>query len=120
MDVIDVGLWPTPLLIGQGAALGSLLGGRYRVVDGEVAERGVVVLDGASIPVIAETRLRAPQLGIIVLMADDGLVDPRAVVSLIEAGADVCLVAPGAAGLAAHVRALAAHHPRAHAPACVA
>ncbi len=45
----------------------------------------------------------------------------RAVVSLIDAGADVCLVAPGLAGLAAHVRALAAHHPE-HAPprACLA
>ena len=37
--------------------------------------------------------------------------DPRSIVAFLEAGANVCVVAPGTAGLASHIRALAAHRP---------
>jgi hypothetical protein len=92
--------------------LQDLLGDGFQVGDDTHATSGVVVLDEASTVVIAETRARSAELGIIAVLDDQEGRDPRSIVALIEAGADVCLVAPGTAGLAAHVRALAAHRPQ--------
>ena len=120
MGVVEVGLAPS--LAHRRTALQELLGDGFAVGDRTLGPNGVVILDEESGPVIAQTRARAQALGIIVLLEDQDDRTPRAVVSLIVAGADVCLVAPGAAGLAAHVRALAAHHPEHAAPqrACLA
>ena len=109
MGVVDVGLAPS--LGKRRRALQELLGSGYAVADGIAASSGVVVLDEATAPLIRATRARARDLGIIVLLDDQHDCTPRSIVALIDDGADVCLVAPGIAGLAAHVRALAAHHP---------
>ena len=120
MAVVEVGLAPS--LVHRRTALQDLLGPGFAVEDGTAITNGVVILDEASGRLVADTRTRAEALGIIVLLEEPGDCTPRGVVALIDAGADVCLVAPGAAGLAAHVRALAAHHPaRAVVPgACLA
>lgn len=107
--VVDVGLAPS--LATRRWALQELLGSGYAVADGIAASSGVVVLDEATAPLVGATRARARDLGIIVLLDDPHDRTPRAIVALVDEGADVCLVAPGIAGLAAHVRALAAHHP---------
>jgi hypothetical protein len=118
MPVVEVGLAPS--LAHRRTALQHLLGDGFVVAEGAVGRSGVVILDEAAVPGIGATRAGARDLGIIVLLEEPDDCTPRAVVSLIDAGADVCLVAPGIAGLAAHVRALAAHHPE-HAPrACLA
>ncbi|HEY3723878.1 MAG TPA: hypothetical protein VGN59_11030 [Acidimicrobiia bacterium] len=109
MNVVEVGLAPS--LGRRRKALQELLGSGYAVADGIAGSSGVVVLDEATAPRVHATRVRAHDLGIIVLLDDQHDCTPRAVVALIDDGADVCLVAPGVAGLAAHVRALAAHHP---------
>ncbi len=120
MGVVEVGLAPS--LAPRGSALQELLGPGFAVASGTVGTNGVVILDEQPGATIRELRSRAESLGIIVLLEDQDDRTPRAVVSLIDAGADVCLVAPGLAGLAAHVRALAAHHPEHAAPqrACLA
>jgi hypothetical protein len=118
MSVVEVGLAPS--LAHRRAGLQELLGSGFDVESGTLVPSGVVILDEESVAGISTARAAAGDLGIIVLLEDHDDCSPRAVVSLIEAGADVCLVAPGLAGLAAHVRALAAHHPE-HAPrACLA
>ncbi len=83
---------------------------------------GVVILDEQPGSSIRELRTRADSLGIIVLLEDQDDRTPRAVVSLIDAGADVCLVAPGSPGSRRTCAALAAHHPEHTAPqrACLA
>jgi hypothetical protein len=113
MSVVEVGL--APPLAHLRAALQQLLGSGFEVGEGPTASSGVAILDEASAPGVGAMRAAAADLGIIVLLEEDDDCTPHAVVSLIDAGADVCLVAPGLAGLAAHVRALAAHHPE-HAP----
>ncbi len=117
MGVVEVGLAPS--LSNRQWALQELLGSGYAVADGIAATSGVIVLDEATAPLVRATRARARDLGIIVLLDDEHDCTPRSVVAFIDDGADVCLVAPGIAGLAAHVRALAAHHPT-RAPASLA
>jgi hypothetical protein len=109
MTVVDVGLVPS--LADRRAGLQELLGSGFQVGEGGVAPAGIVVLNEASITTIGDTRAKAREAGIIVLLEEHDEVNPRSIVALIEAGADVCLVAPGTAGLAAHIRALAAHRP---------
>ncbi len=118
MPVVEVGLAPS--LAHRRTALQHLLGPGFAVGDGTSGRSGVVILDEASVPGVGATRAAAEDLGISVLREDQDDCTPRAVVALIDAGADVCLVAPGIAGLAAHVRALAAHHPDHAARACPA
>ncbi len=118
MPVVEVGLAPS--LAHRRTALQELLCPGFEVGNDTVSGIGVVILDETSVPAIGATRAAVADLGIIVLLEEHDDCTPLAVVSLIDAGADVCLVAPGIAGLAAHVRALAAHHPE-HAPrACLA
>jgi hypothetical protein len=115
MDVVDVGLAAS--FEHRRAALQDQLGAGFAVGDRVGGPGGVVVLDESLADGVRDLRAASPGLGIIVLLGEGDDCTPRAVVALVDAGADVCLVAPGTAGLAAHVRALAAHHPARGAPA---
>jgi hypothetical protein len=107
LSSIDVGL--SGSLAPRRSALQEMLGSRYQVAAGLPDPAGVMVVD--AVEDVARLRSASAALRIIVLLeaADDPT--PVEVVERIEAGADVCLVAPGLAGLAAHIRALAAHRP---------
>jgi hypothetical protein len=113
MSVVDVVLVPS--LADRRTALQEMLGAGYHVGEEPIDPVGIVVLDESASASIGETRAVAGDAGIIVLLEERDDVSPRSIVALIEAGADVCLVAPGTAGLAAHIRALAAHRPGAEA-----
>jgi hypothetical protein len=110
MAVVDVGL--APALTSRRVALQELLGPGYLVGSAAFDPDGVAILDESARGSVREIRTNAPGLGIIVVLEECDDPSPLVVLALIDEGADVCLVAPGTAGLAAHVRALAAHHPR--------
>jgi hypothetical protein len=110
MRMIPVGL--SASLAPIQAGLQDLLGDDFQVGDDTLARSGVVVLDEAGSVLIARARARSADLGIIAVLDEQDGGDPRTIVGLIESGADVCLAAPGTAGLAAHIRALAAHRPK--------
>jgi len=101
-----------PALTSRRAALQDLLGPTYLVGSTSFSPDGVAILDETSRGSVREIRANAPRLGIIVVLEECDDPSPLVVLALIDEGADVCLVAPGTAGLAAHVRALAAHSPR--------
>lgn len=109
MEVVDVGLAAS--LEHRRAALQDQLGAGFAVGGHTSGPDGVVILDESLAGDVRGLRTASPGLGIIVLLDDGDDCTPPAVVALVDAGADVCLVEPGTAGLAAHVRALAAHHP---------
>jgi hypothetical protein len=113
VEPVDVGL--APALAGHRAALQALLGDRYHVAAGVPAPAGVMIVDARED--VAALRLAHPELRVVVVFAAVDDPPPVMIIGRIEAGADVCLVGPSAAGLAAHVRALAAHRPAFEVPA---
>jgi hypothetical protein len=112
--MIEVGLAGS--LTHRTVALGALLGPEFLVGEDPLASPGVLVLDEASVGRIGEARAVSDDIGIIVVLDEHDRRDPRSIVAFLEAGANVCVVAPGTAGLAAHIRALAAHRPGAVPP----
>ena len=110
MTVVDVGL--APALTSRRTALQELLGPGYLLGSATFSPDGVAILDETSRGSVREIRANAPGLRIIVVLEECDDPSPLVVLAVIDEGADVCLVAPGIPALAAHVRALAAHHPR--------
>jgi hypothetical protein len=107
--MIEVGLAGS--LTHRSVALGALLGPEFIIGEEPFASSGVLVLDEESSDRIREARAASDDLGIIVVLDEHDRRDPRSIVAFLEAGANVCVVAPGTAGLASHIRALAAHRP---------
>jgi hypothetical protein len=107
--MIDVGL--SGSLAPRTTQLAALLGPEFLVTHEPLVQTGVIVLDESSTASIGDIRGRSTDLGIIVVLDEHDRRDPRSIVAFLEAGANVCVVAPGTAGLASHIRALAAHRP---------